>query len=264
MIYDTPVIINAETPQDKVTLQHKVALITGGARGIGKAITLKFAREGYHVVINYFGSEQRAIDLKEECELLGVEVMTHRCNVSNNEEVETMIKAVIAKFGSIDVLVNNAGITKDNLLLRMTEDDFDAVVDTNLKGTFLTSKHVVRHMMKQRCGSIVNLSSVVGVTGNVGQANYAASKAGVIGFTKAMAKEVATRQIRVNAIAPGYIVSDMSDAIGEALQEKVKQAIPMQSFGQPEDVANVVYFLSSEQAKYITGQVIHVDGGMVM
>lgn len=250
-----------ESNPDQVS---KVVLITGGARGIGQALTTYFAQHGCHVVINYFGSEQRALDLKSKCEQLGVQAMTYRCNVSNGQDVEAMMQAIVNRFGRLDVLVNNAGITKDGLLLRMSESDFDDVIQTNLKGTFLCSKAVLRVMMKQRSGSIINLSSVVGVTGNVGQANYAASKAGIIGFTKSLAKEVASRNIRVNAIAPGYIVSDMSDAVSAQVQDKIKQQIPLGCFGQPEDVAAFAYFLSSEQAKYITGQVIHVDGGLAM
>lgn len=242
----------------------KTALITGGARGIGKAIALEFARNGYHVVINYLGSEQKALEVMNQCLSFGVQTIVHRCDVSKAEQVEEMFQSVVARFGRIDVLINNAGITKDNLMLRMSEADFDDVLDTNLKGTFLCAKQAIRYMMKQRSGSIVNVSSVVGLMGNVGQVNYAASKAGVVGLTKSLAKEVASRNVRVNAVAPGYIESDMSAAVAQEMQDKAKGMIPLQAFGKPEDVAHTVCFLASEKAKYITGQVIQVDGGLAM
>lgn len=243
---------------------NKVAVITGAARGIGKAIALKFASQGYHVVINYRGSEEKANVVKEQCIALGVEALTYQGDVSHYQEMEDMMKAVMEKFGRIDVLVNNSGITKDQLLLKMDSESFMDVIDVNLKGTFNTIKAVSRIMMKQKSGVIINMSSVIGEIGNAGQANYAASKAGVLGLTKSIAKEFAPRHIRVNAIAPGFIATDMTDVLNEQTKENILQAIPLKSLGEAEDVANVAYFLASDDAKYITGQVINVDGGMVM
>ncbi|MBS5112183.1 MAG: 3-oxoacyl-[acyl-carrier-protein] reductase [Coprobacillus cateniformis] len=243
---------------------NKVAVITGAARGIGKAIALKFASQGYHVVINYRGSEEKANAVKEQCITLGVEALTYQGDVSHYQEMEDMMKAVMEKFGRIDVLVNNSGITKDQLLLKMDSESFMDVIDVNLKGTFNTIKAVSRIMMKQKSGVIINMSSVIGEIGNAGQANYAASKAGVLGLTKSIAKEFAPRHIRVNAIAPGFIATDMTDVLNEQTKENILQAIPLKSLGEAEDVANVAYFLASDDAKYITGQVINVDGGMVM
>lgn len=243
---------------------NKVAVITGAARGIGKAIALKFASQGYHVVINYRGSEEKANAVKEQCIALGVEALTYQGDVSHYQEMEDMMKAVMEKFGRIDVLVNNSGITKDQLLLKMDSVSFMDVIDVNLKGTFNTIKAVSRIMMKQKSGVIINMSSVIGEIGNAGQANYAASKAGVLGLTKSIAKEFAPRHIRVNAIAPGFIATDMTDVLNEQTKENILQAIPLKSLGEAEDVANVAYFLASDDAKYITGQVINVDGGMVM
>ena len=243
---------------------NKVAVITGAARGIGKAIELKFASQGYHVVINYRGSEEKANAVKEQCIALGVEALTYQGDVSHYQEMEDMMKAVMEKFGRIDVLVNNSGITKDQLLLKMDSESFMDVIDVNLKGTFNTIKAVSRIMMKQKSGVIINMSSVIGEIGNAGQANYAASKAGVLGLTKSIAKEFAPRHIRVNAIAPGFIATDMTDVLNEQTKENILQAIPLKSLGEAEDVANVAYFLASDDAKYITGQVINVDGGMVM
>ncbi|KXU51823.1 MAG: 3-oxoacyl-[acyl-carrier-protein] reductase [Longibaculum muris] len=243
---------------------NKVAVITGAARGIGKAIALKFASQGYHVVINYRGSEEKANAVKEQCIALGVEALTYQGDVSHYQEMEDMMKAVMEKFGRIDVLVNNSGITKDQLLLKMDSESFMDVIDVNLKGTFNTIKAVSRIMMKQKSGVIINMSSVIGEIGNAGQANYAASKAGVLGLTKSIAKEFAPRHIRVNAIAPGFIATDMTDVLNEQTKENILQAIPLKSLGEAEDVANVAYFLASDDAKYITGQVINVDGGMVM
>ena len=243
---------------------NKVAVITGAARGIGKAIALKFASQGYHVVINYRGSEEKANAVKEQCIALGVEALTYQGDVSHYQEMEDMMKAVMEKFGRIDVLVNNSGITKDQLLLKMDRESFMDVIDVNLKGTFNTIKAVSRIMMKQKSGVIINMSSVIGEIGNAGQANYAASKAGVLGLTKSIAKEFAPRHIRVNAIAPGFIATDMTDVLNEQTKENILQAIPLKSLGEAEDVANVAYFLASDDAKYITGQVINVDGGMVM
>ena len=243
---------------------NKVAVITGAARGIGKAIALKFASQGYHVVINYRGSEEKANAVKEQCIALGVEALTYQGDVSHYQEMEDMMKAVMEKFGRIDVLVNNSGITKDQLLLKMDSESFMDVIDVNLKGTFNTIKAVSRIMMKQKSGVIINMSSVIGEIGNAGQANYAASKAGVLGLTKSIAKEFAPRHIRVNAIAPGFIATDMTDVLNEQTKENILQAIPLKSLGEAEDVANVAYFLASDDAKYITGQVMNVDGGMVM
>lgn len=243
---------------------NKVAVIAGAARGIGKAIALKFASQGYHVVINYRGSEEKANAVKEQCIALGVEALTYQGDVSHYQEMEDMMKAVMEKFGRIDVLVNNSGITKDQLLLKMDSESFMDVIDVNLKGTFNTIKAVSRIMMKQKSGVIINMSSVIGEIGNAGQANYAASKAGVLGLTKSIAKEFAPRHIRVNAIAPGFIATDMTDVLNEQTKENILQAIPLKSLGEAEDVANVAYFLASDDAKYITGQVINVDGGMVM
>ena len=243
---------------------NKVAVITGAARGIGKAIALKFASQGYHVVINYRGSEEKANAVKEQCIALGVEALTYQGDVSHYQEMEDMMKAVMEKFGRIDVLVNNSGITKDQLLLKMDSESFMDVIDVNLKGTFNTIKAVSRIMMKQKSGVIINMSSVIGEIGNAGQANYAASKAGVLGLTKSIAKEFAPRHIRVNAIAPGFIATDMTDVLNEQTKENILQAIPLKSLGEAEDVANVAYFLASDDAKYITGQVINVDGGMGM
>lgn len=229
-----------------------------------KAIALKFASQGYHVVINYRGSEEKANAVKEQCIALGVEALTYQGDVSHYQEMEDMMKAVMEKFGRIDVLVNNSGITKDQLLLKMDSESFMDVIDVNLKGTFNTIKAVSRIMMKQKSGVIINMSSVIGEIGNAGQANYAASKAGVLGLTKSIAKEFAPRHIRVNAIAPGFIATDMTDVLNEQTKENILQAIPLKSLGEAEDVANVAYFLASDDAKYITGQVINVDGGMVM
>ncbi len=243
---------------------NKVALITGASRGIGKAIALRFAEAGYNVVINYRGSEDKANAVKEECISKGVEAMVYQGDVSNYDEMEAMMKNIMETYGSIDVLVNNSGITKDMLLLKMNTETFMDVIDVNLKGTFNTIKAVSRIMMKQRSGVIINMSSVIGEIGNVGQANYAASKAGVIGFTKSMAKELAPRNIRVNAIAPGFIETDMTDILNEDMKEAILKQIPLAKMGDAKDVANLAYFLSSDEGKYITGQVINVDGGMVM
>ena len=225
---------------------NKVAVITGASRGIGKAIALKFAKEGYRVVINYRGNEEKANKVRQECMALGVDAMLYQAD------------------GRIDVLVNNSGITKDNLLLKMNTETFMDVIDVNLKGTFHSIKAVSRIMMKQRSGVIINMASVIGLIGNPGQANYAASKAGVIALTKTVAKELAPRHIRVNAIAPGFIETDMTDVLNETMKENILKNIPLQAMGEAEDVANLAYFLASSDAKYITGQVINVDGGMVM
>lgn len=245
-------------------MERKTAVVTGSSRGIGKAIALALAKEGYNVVINYNGSKEKAEQVKKECEDFGVSAITVKANVADFAESENLIKEAISIFGSIDVLVNNSGITKDTLLLRMKEEDFDSVIDVNLKGTFNTIKHAARQMMKQRSGSIINMSSVVGISGNAGQANYAASKAGVIGLTKSVARELASRGIRANAVAPGFIETDMTDELNDKAKEEILKTIPLNDTGKGEDVANLVVFLASEKSRYITGQVIHVDGGMLM
>lgn len=243
---------------------RKTALITGGARGIGRTIALKYARSGYDVIINYNGSKEAAEKTKQEAESFGVKAMCIQADVSDYDSVKAMVETIMENFGRIDVLVNNSGITKDGLLIRMTPDDFNRVINVNLTGAFNCIQNVTRIMMKQKSGSIINLSSVVGIIGNAGQANYAASKAGIIGLTKSCAKELASRNIRVNAIAPGFIETDMTAALKEADKEKMLSAIPLKKFGTPEQVADVCYALSTEAFSYVTGQVIHVDGGMVM
>lgn len=242
----------------------KNVLITGASRGIGKEIAIKFAKEGYDVIINYSGSEDRATKLMEELKNYNTNPMIYKCDVSNYIDTEKMVKEVIEKYGKIDVLVNNAGITKDTLMMRMSDEDFMKVIDVNLKGTFNMIKHVSKYMMKQRYGKIINIASVVGITGNIGQANYAASKAGVISLTKTSAKELASRNINVNAVAPGFITTDMTDALSDSAKENILNMIPLKRYGSPNDVANVVSFLASEMADYITGQVINVCGGMVI
>ncbi|MCT2538002.1 3-oxoacyl-[acyl-carrier-protein] reductase [Aquibacillus koreensis] len=245
-------------------LQGKVALVTGASRGIGKAIALELARQGAKVAVNYAGSEAKAQQVVEEIQRLGSAAMKIKANVADESEVKDMVKAVVTEFGSLDILVNNAGITRDNLLMRMKVEEFDEVIQTNLKGVFLCTKGVTRQMMKQRSGRIINIASVVGVSGNPGQANYVAAKAGVIGLTKTTAKELATRNILVNAIAPGFIETDMTDQLTEEQRESMMALIPLAKLGKGEDVAKVVRFLASEDANYITGQTIHVDGGMIM
>ncbi|WP_329383266.1 3-oxoacyl-[acyl-carrier-protein] reductase [Anaerofustis butyriciformans] len=245
-------------------MERKTAVVTGASRGIGKAIALALAKDGFNVVINYNGNKEKAEQVKKECEDYGVNAITVKANVADFTESENLIKEAVSTFGSIDVLVNNSGITKDTLLLRMKEEDFDSVIDVNLKGTFNTIKHAARQMMKQRNGSIINMSSVVGISGNAGQINYAASKAGVIGLTKSVARELASRGIRANAVAPGFIETDMTDELNDKAKEEILKTIPLNDTGKSEDVANLVAFLASEKSRYITGQVIHVDGGMLM
>ncbi len=245
-------------------LAGKVALVTGASRGIGKAIACKLAREGAKVIINYNGSKEKAEAVKSEIEAAGGQAEVYQCDVSDYTACETFIQTVIKEEGSLDILVNNAGITKDGLLMKMSEEDFDKVLDTNLKGAFNTIRFASRQMLRQKGGRIINMSSVVGVSGNAGQANYAASKAGVIGLTKAAARELASRGITVNAIAPGFIETDMTDVLSDKVKEASEAQIPLGHFGKPEDVAAAAAFLASEEARYITGQVLHVDGGMVM
>lgn len=242
----------------------KSALVTGASRGIGRSIAIQLAEEGYNVVVNYAGNKEKADAVVEEIKAKGVESFAIQANVANGDEVKAMIKEVVSQFGSVDVLVNNAGITRDNLLMRMKEQEWDDVIDTNLKGVFNCIQKVTPQMLRQKSGSIINLSSVVGAVGNPGQANYVATKAGVIGLTKSAARELASRNITVNAVAPGFIVSDMTDALSEELKAQMLEQIPLAKFGEDSDIANTVAFLASEKAKYITGQTIHVNGGMYM
>jgi 3-oxoacyl-[acyl-carrier protein] reductase len=245
-------------------LKGKVALVTGASRGIGKAIALELAAQGATVAVNYAGSEAKANEVVDLIKGMGNEAIAIQADVSNGESVAKMIKTVTDTFGSLDILVNNAGITRDNLLMRMKEEDWDAVINTNLKGVFHCIKGVTRQMMKQRSGKIINIASIVGVSGNAGQANYVAAKAGVIGLTKTTAKELASRNINVNAIAPGFITTDMTDELTDEVKIEMLKQIPLARFGDPEDIAKVVSFLASDNSKYMTGQTLHVDGGMVM
>lgn len=245
-------------------LAGKAALVTGASRGIGRAIALKLAKAGAKIAINFAGNFVKAEEVKAAIEADGGEAMLVQGNVANFEIVDEIVRNVTNKFGKIDILVNNAGITRDNLLIKMSEYDFDMVVATNLKGVFNCTKAVTRMMLKQRSGRIINLTSVVALNGNIGQANYAAAKAGIIGFTKSSAREFASRGITVNAIAPGFIDTDMTATVSDKLKEEMLRTIPMGRTGIPEDVANLAVFLASEQAAYITGQVICVDGGMAM
>ena len=245
-------------------LKGKCAVITGASRGIGKCIATKFAKEGANVVINYRNNEEEALKVKQELEDLGSQVLVVKADVSELEQAENLIKEAKKEFGRVDILVNNAGITKDNLIIRMKEEDFDSVIKTNLKGAFNCLKAVTPIMLKQKYGKIVNMASVVGVVGNPGQVNYYASKAGLIGMTKSLAKEVGSRNITVNAIAPGFIDTDMTKILSDDQKKKILSQIPLNKFGNVEDIANVALFLGSENSNYITGQVIHVDGGMAM
>lgn len=245
-------------------LQGKAVLVTGASRGIGREIALELAREGANVAVNYSGSEAKAQEVVAEIQSLGSEAFAVQCDVANSESVSEMIKVTIERFGKLDILVNNAGITRDNLLMRMKDDEWDSVINTNLKGVYLCTKGVTRQMMKQRNGRIINIASVVGVSGNPGQANYVAAKAGVIGLTKTAAKELASRGITVNAVAPGFITTDMTDKLTEEVKEALLSQIPLARFGEPSDIAKVVTFLASEDSSYMTGQTLHVNGGMVM
>ncbi len=245
-------------------LEGKTAIVTGASRGIGKAIAQKLASQGAAVVINYNGSEEKALEAQKEIQEKGGAASVYQCNVADYEQCRKFIQDVIKEYGHLDILVNNAGITQDGLLMKMSEEDFDKVIDTNLKGAFNTIRFASRQMLKQRSGRIINMSSVSGVTGNAGQANYAASKAGLIGLTKAAARELASRGITVNAIAPGFIETDMTAVLSDQVKEAAVAQIPLGGFGKKEHVAAAAAFLASEEAGYITGQVIHVDGGMVM
>ncbi|MEB2298149.1 3-oxoacyl-[acyl-carrier-protein] reductase [Lysinibacillus xylanilyticus] len=245
-------------------LEGKVAVVTGASRGIGRAIALKLANEGAKIVVNYSGSQAKAEEVVATIQENGGEAIAVQASVSKTEEVTALMDAAVKTFGSLDILVNNAGITRDNLLMRMKEDEWDDVLDTNLKGVFLCTKAVTRQMMKQRAGRIINISSIVGVAGNAGQANYVAAKAGVIGLTKTTAKELASRNILVNAIAPGFIETEMTEQLPEDLKQGMLTQIPLAKLGQPEDIAKAVAFLASDDANYMTGQTLHIDGGMVM
>ena len=245
-------------------LTGKIAVVTGASRGIGRAIALKLASEGAAVIVNYNGSEEKALEVKQEIEAAGGRADICQCDVSDYGKCEGFIAEIIKEYGQIDILVNNAGITRDGLLMKMSEEDFDKVLKTNLKGAFNTIRFASRQMLKQRKGRIINMASVVGVTGNAGQANYAASKAGIIGLTKAAARELASRGVTVNAIAPGFIETDMTKILPEKVKEATVSQIPLGKFGQVEHVAAAAAFLASEEAEYITWQVLHVDGGMAM
>ncbi len=245
-------------------LKGKTAVVTGASRGIGRAIAIKLAKLGANVVVNYRNSVDAVQEVVKEIEALGVKVLAVQCDISSYSDVENMMKKCVEEFKSIDILVNNAGITKDGLLMRMKEDDFDSVIDINLKGAFNCTKHVSAIMLKQRSGRVINISSVSGLTGNAGQVNYSSAKAGIIGMTKGVAKEFASRGVTCNAVAPGYIQTDMTDGLSEKVKDAIMNIIPLKRLGSPEDVANAVAFLASDEVSYITGQVITVDGGMVM
>lgn len=244
---------------------NKVALITGGSRGIGEKIAERFAQAGYNLIINYVSNIENVEELETKIKgNANIEILFIQSDVTSFESCENMVNEAIEKFGHIDVLVNNAGITKDTLLMRMKEEDFDKVINVNLKGTYNVTKNVIPYMMKQKYGKIVNISSVVGVSGNAGQANYAASKAGIIGFTKSIAKELASRNILANCVAPGFIKTDMTDILSDSVKESINSQIPLKKMGTAKEVANAVYFLGNEENTYITGQVLNVDGGMLM
>ncbi|WP_139998296.1 3-oxoacyl-[acyl-carrier-protein] reductase [Paenibacillus paridis] len=246
------------------SLEGKKALVTGASRGIGRAIAVALAEAGADVAINYSGSEAAAAETAQAVEALGRRAIVIKANVGKADEFDSMVKEVIEQFGSVDILVNNAGITRDNLIMRMKEDEFDQVIETNLKGVFNGIKAVTRPMMKQRSGRIINISSVVGVLGNPGQANYVAAKAGVIGLTKASARELASRGITVNCVAPGFIQTEMTDKLPEEMRQSLAGQIPLARLGDPSDIANAVRFLASDASAYMTGQTVHVDGGMYM
>ena len=245
-------------------LEGKIALVTGASRGIGRQVALTLGAKGATVIVNYNGSAAKAEEVVKEIEAAGGKAEALQCNVSDFEACGQMLADIVSRHGRLDILVNNAGITRDNLLMKMSEEDFDAVVNTNLKGVFNCIKHIARQMLKQKSGRIINMSSVYGVLGNAGQANYCAAKAGVIGITKSAARELASRGITVNAVAPGFIVTEMTDVLSDSVKEAATEKIPMKKFGETQDIANAVAFLASDEAKYITGQVLCVDGGMAM
>lgn len=245
-------------------LKSKNAIITGATRGIGREIAFTLVKNGANVAINYRSLDENVERLIEELKSYGTKIVAVKCDISNEEEIKTLISEAKKELGSIDILVNNAGITKDGLLVRMKESDFNDVIDVNLKGTFLATREASAIMMRQRYGKIINIASVVGVVGNAGQCNYAASKAGVIGFSKSAARELAGRNITVNVVAPGFVATDMTEKLSEKLKENMLQSIPLKRMGEPKDIANLVLFLASDLSNYITGQVINVDGGMVM
>lgn len=247
-----------------MSLENKTAVVTGASRGIGLAVAKKLASQGANIAILYVGKEEEGENAKKEVEALGVKVGLYYCDVSSFSESKETVEKIIEEFGGIDILVNNAGIVRDKLILKMEEADFDAVINVNLKGTFNMIKHTYTHFMKKRAGRIVNVASVVGINGNAGQANYSASKAGVIGLTKSVAKELAGRGVTANAVAPGYIITDMTNALSDKVKDAIEASIPMKKRGLPEDVANAISFLCSDDASYITGEVIRVDGGMAM
>lgn len=245
-------------------LAGKVALITGASRGIGRACAIKMAELGADIVVNYSSNKALAEEVVRRVTNIGQRAIAIQADVSKRQDVEAMVESTINAFGSIDILINNAGITRDTLLVRMKEEDWNKVIDINLKSVFLTTKAVSKYMMKKRLGRIINISSIVGIAGNAGQANYAASKAGIIGFSKSVAKELAQRNVLVNVIAPGFIETDMTDVLSEQQREAILSAVPLKRYGKPEDIANLAVFLASEESVYLTGQVIYVDGGMNM
>lgn len=247
-----------------MSFENKTAVVTGASRGIGLAVAKKLASQGANIAILYVGKEEEGENAKKEIEALGVKVGLYYCDVSNFEESKKVVDQIIEEFGGIDILVNNAGIVRDMIMLKMGEAEFDSVINVNLKGTFNMIKHTYSHFMKKRAGRIVNVASVVGINGNAGQANYSASKAGVIGLTKSVAKELAVRGVTVNAVAPGYIITDMTNALSDKVKDAIEASIPMRKRGLPEDVANAISFLCSDEAAYITGEVLRVDGGMAM
>jgi 3-oxoacyl-[acyl-carrier protein] reductase len=250
--------------REKMNKDNKIAFITGASRGIGKAIAISLAKDGIYVIINYRNNEESAKEVLDEITNLGGNGEIIQGDISNFDESKEVIDKIVQECGKIDIMVNNAGITRDQLLLRMTEEDFDSVINVNLKGTFNCIKNVTRSMMKKRSGKIINIASVVGLSGNIGQSNYAASKAGIIGLTKSVAREFASRGIQVNAVAPGFIETDMTNTLSDQVKDELLKRIPLNKLGKPEDVANVVSFLASDKADYITGQVITVDGGMTI